>query len=69
MPIQACFLATQKEHKEEIKLTLLKIILKSEVCKCTSKAVILTPAGLDSVYLTIDLWMLTEWHGIKEIAS
>lgn len=55
------------EHKEEIKLALLKIIWNSQVCKCTLKAVILILAGFDSVYLTTDLWMLTE-HGIKEIA-
>lgn len=29
---------------------------------------LLTLAGVDGVYLTIDLWLLTE-HGIKEIAS
>lgn len=57
-----------KEHKEEIKLALLKVILKSQVCKCTSKAIILTQEGFDSVYLTIGLWMLTE-NGIREIAS
>lgn len=59
------------KHKEEIKLALLGMILNLQVSvllKQLPMVTLLTLTGVDGVYLTVDLWLLTG-HGIKEMAS